>query len=76
MEEESRMDTTQVAVDVAKSVFQVAVSHAPGQVSEQHLLSRVGFRQYFADHAPVEVLMEGCGSAHHWGRELEARGHR
>ena len=70
------MNTTQVSVDVAKSVFQVAVSHSPGRVHAQHRLSRGGLRRFFAGHEPVEVLMEACGSAHHWGRELEAQGHR
>ncbi len=69
------MNTTQVSVDVAKSVFQVAVSHAPGRVDAQHRLSRGGFLRFFAGHEPVEVLMEACGSAHHWGRELVAMGH-
>jgi transposase len=69
------MNTTQVSVDVAKSVFQVAVSHSPGRVHKQHRLSRGGFVRFFAGHEPVEVLMEACGSAHYWGRELEAMGH-
>lgn len=70
------MNTTHVAVDLAKSVFQVAVSHAPGRVHTQHRLSRAGFRRFFAAHEPVQVWMEACGSAHHWGRELEGLGHR
>ena len=69
------MNTTQVAVDLAKSVFQVAVSRSPGRVDEQHRLSRARFHRFFAEHRPVEVLMEACGTAHHWGRELEALGH-
>ena len=70
------MNTTQVAVDIAKSVFQVAVSHDPGQVHEQHRLSRARFQRFFANYPPAEVLMEACGSAHHWGRELQAMGHQ
>ena len=69
------MNTTQVSVDLAKSVFQVAVSHSPGRVHKQHRLSRAGFIRFFAGHEPVEVLMEACGSAHYWGRELEKLGH-
>jgi transposase len=69
------MNSTQVAVDLAKSVFQVAVSSTPGRIDEQHRLSRAGFGRFFAAHEPVEVLMEACGSAHHWGRELTALGH-
>jgi transposase len=32
--------------------------------------------EYFARCEPAEILMEACGSAHHWGRELQAMGHR
>ena len=70
------MNTTQVAVDLAKSVFQVSVSHAPGRVDEQHRLSRRRFRTFFLHHPPTHVLMEACGSAHHWGRELQGLGHQ
>lgn len=69
------MNSTQVAVDLAKSVFQVAVSSTPGRIDEEHRLSRARFQRFFAEHPPVEVLMEACGTAHHWGRELEALGH-
>jgi transposase len=31
---------------------------------------------FFAQCEPADVLMEACGSAHHWGRELQAMGHR
>ena len=70
------MNTTQVSVDLAKSVFQVAVSNAPGRVHKQHRLSRGGLRRFFAGHEPVHVWMEACGSAHYWGRELQAMGHQ
>jgi transposase len=70
------MKTTQASVDLAKSVFQVALSTTPGRVDDQHRLSRKRFRRFFAEREPTEVLMEACGTAHHWGRELEAMGHR
>ena len=70
------MNSTQVAVDLAKSVFQVAISTVPGRVDEQRRLSRERFRRFFAERRATEVLMEACGTAHHWGRELEALGHR
>jgi transposase len=69
------MNSTQVAVDLAKSVFQVAVSSTPGRIDQQHRLSRARFQRFFAERESVEVLMEACGTAHHWGRELEALGH-
>jgi transposase len=69
------MNDTQMAIDLAKSVFQVAVSHAPGQVHEQHRLSRRRFPTFFLHQPPIHVLVEACGSAHHWDRELQTFGH-
>ena len=37
------MEHTTIAVDLAKSVFQVAVSHRPGRVDEERRLSRDRF---------------------------------
>ena len=67
--------TTTIAVDLAKSVFEVAVSEVQGRVSERKRLSRGGLAAFFANRAPAVVLMEACGSAHHWGREIEKLGH-
>ena len=69
------MDTTTIAVDLAKSVFQIAVSRKAGVVSENHRLSRTRFMRFFAEHQPATVLLEACGSAHHWARELQKLGH-
>jgi transposase len=66
---------TTIAVDLAKSVFEVAVSEAPGRVSERKRLSRAGFAAFFVNRPSAVVLMEACGSAHHWGRELQQMGH-
>ena len=70
------MESTQVAVDLAKSVFEVAVSHRAGHVAEQRRLTRTGFRRFLEGQDPSEVLMEACGTAHYWGRECRAMGHR
>ena len=70
------MDSTRIAVDLAKSVFQVAISSVPGRIDEQHRLSRERFQRFFAARGSTDVLMEACGTAHHWGRHLEALGHR
>ena len=59
------MSTLQIGVDLAKSVFEVAVSAVPGQVRERRRLSRTAFGTWFAQHPPGEVLLEACGSAHH-----------
>src|SRR5437016_14501496 len=70
------MNSTTIAVDVAKSVFEVAVSEYPGQVRERHRLSRARFRQFLAEHLPATVVMEACSSAHHWARQAQSQGHR
>jgi len=68
--------STTISVDLAKSVFEIAVSDHPGRVRERHRLSRAGFQRFLAQQQPTTVLLEACGSAHHWGRELQSLGHR
>ena len=46
------MNTTQVEVDLAKSVFEVAVSERPGHVCERHRLSRSRFRSFSLNESP------------------------
>jgi transposase len=66
-----------IAVDLAKSVYQVAESVRVGVVSQHRRLSREAFGRYIQEQAePVEWLMEACGTAHYWGRQMQARGHR
>jgi hypothetical protein len=57
------MKSATIAVDLAKSVFQVAVSHRPGKVAESHRLTRSQFERFFAERQPALVLLEACGSA-------------
>jgi len=70
------MKNTLIAVDLAKTVFEVAVSHQAGKVAEQHRLSRDKFVVWFGSHQPATVLLEACGSAHYWARKLRELGHR
>lgn len=68
--------STTIAVDLAKSVFEVAVSARPGRVGERQRLNRPALLPYFAQREPATVLLEACGTAHFWARELEGLGHR
>ena len=65
------MDSTTIAVDLAKTVFEIAVSHQPGRIALRKRLSRTKFLQFFVQQPPALVLLEACGSSHHWGRELQ-----
>jgi transposase len=62
------MKSTTVAVDLAKSVFQLAVADATWRVTEQHRLTRTQFERWFINRDVTLVIMEACGSAHHWAR--------
>jgi len=70
------MNGTTIGVDVAKSVFEIAVSDRPGEVRERHRLARDRFLGFFAPREVATVVMEACGPAHSWGREIRKLGHR
>lgn len=69
------MDITLVAVDLSKSVFQVALADGQHQVLARKRLSRSQFHQFLAQHPPVQMVMEACGTAHYWGRTAAEYGH-
>jgi transposase len=69
-------NSTVVAVDVAKTIFEVAVSDRPGHVCRRERPTRAQFLASFIAYPGATVVMEACGSAHYWGRELQKRGHQ
>ena len=70
----SAKDATVVSVDLAKSVFQLAVANGAWKVIESHRLTRAQFERWFVNRQVDLVVMEACGSAHHWARWLNALG--
>ena len=52
------MQPTTIAVDLAKSVFEIAVSRFPGKVAERHRLSRAKFLRFFAQRQPSHPQMK------------------
>jgi transposase len=68
------MNPTIVAVDLAKTVFQLAIADNNWRVIEQHRLSRGQFERWFLNRSVSLVVMEACGSAHHWARWLNGLG--
>ena len=63
-----------VGVDLAKSVFQLAIADANWRIVERQRLTRTQFERWFANRAVGLVVMEACGSAHHWGRWFSGLG--
>lgn len=69
------MHPTTIGLDIAKHVFQVHGVNTAGKVIIRKKLRRAELKAFFEKLAPCLVGMEACGTAHYWGRELEALGH-
>ena len=70
------MNTTTYAIDIAKSVFQLHwVEPGTGEIHRKKL-QRAKLMEFFARLQPSRIVMEACGGAHHWGRELAKLGHQ
>ena len=67
---------TRVAIDTSKSVFTLHATDAQGGPVLRRNLRRGELVAFFAKLPPTEVAMEACGGSHHWGRTLQAQGHR
>ena len=63
-----------VGVDLAKSVFQLCVADHHWRPIESQRLSRAQFERWFPNRTVARVVMEACGSAHHWARWLSSLG--
>src|SRR6185436_8662758 len=70
------MNNTLVGVDLAKWFFEVVVSSHPGSVACRRRLTRATFLRFVAQLPTATVVMEACGSAHYWAREIQKLGHR
>jgi transposase len=63
-------------LDIAKRVFQVHGVDAAGNVVLRRQLRRSEVVRFFAKLPPCLVGLEACATAHYWGREIAALGHR
>lgn len=69
------MKSTTIGIDLAKSVFQVSIADAQHRVTRRQRLSRTQFQRLLVHTSPAQLVMEGCASAHYWGRLAQAQGH-
>ncbi len=46
-----------------------------GELVFRKKLSRQNFQKFMANQAPALIVMEACGGAHHWVREMVGLGH-
>jgi transposase len=75
-QEETDMDATTVAVDLAKTVFELAIANAQWRIVSRQRLNRTQFTRFLAETSATHVVMEACGMAHYWGRVAQQHGHR
>ncbi|UVK35536.1 IS110 family transposase (plasmid) [Mesorhizobium sp. AR10] len=69
------MKDTMIGVDLAKNVYQLHGASMTGQVKFRRKLLRGQFLRFMESQPAAVVVMEACGSAHHWARELVNLGH-
>ncbi|PKP67933.1 MAG: IS110 family transposase [Alphaproteobacteria bacterium HGW-Alphaproteobacteria-5] len=68
-------EATIIGVDLAKNVFHLHGARADGSIAFRKKLSRPQFHKFMAGLARCLVVMEACGGAHHWAREMMRLGH-
>ena len=66
---------TMIGVDLAKNVFQLHAASMTGHPKYRKKLPRNNFAAFMAQQPPAIVVMEACGSAHYWAREMIKLGH-
>ena len=69
------MKDTVIGVDLAKTAFQIHAASLTGELLFRKKVRRPQFLQFMASQPPALVVMEACGSAHYWARELMNAGH-
>jgi transposase len=65
---------TTIAVDLSKSVFEIAVERE-GRICQRKRLNRRQMIEFFSRCERATVVMEACGSSHYWGRVIQDLGH-
>ena len=68
-------EITLLAIDLAKSVFQLHGIDDQGRARLQRRVSRAQLMPALSQLPCCTVVMEACGSAHYWGRRIRAAGH-
>jgi transposase len=65
-----------IGIDLAKHVFQLHGAAADGKVLFRRRVRREKLIGFLASQPACDVVMEACGSAHYWAREIGGLGHR
>jgi hypothetical protein len=66
--------TMTIAIDLAKTAFELAAADESGRVLERRRLSRQQLTRYFSNRSVGKVVMEACGTAHYWHPQMRSSG--
>ena len=69
------MHAMTVAVDLAKTVFELAEANDRWRLMARHRFNRRQFTGFLSVTPPTHIVMEACGTAHYWGRMAQRQGH-
>jgi transposase len=70
-----QMNITTAGLDIAKSVFHFYAVNRVGKLIKKKVLKRSEVMLAFQQFEPCTVVMESCGSANYWAREIQNCGH-
>ena len=70
------MDAMTIGVDLAKNTFEVVMRPGVAGSMTRRRFTRSQFERFLRSHRPAHVVMEACGTAHHWARVAQSCGHR
>lgn len=63
-----------IGMDISKRNFEICEMSSTGRVIRRKRLYRSEVLAYFANYRVCTVIMESCGGAHYWARELRKLG--
>ena len=69
------INNTTICIDLAKTVFQVAVFNQFGKLKSNREVSEKIMCDIIRQHPAASIYMEACGTAHHWGRKFSSEGY-
>ena len=69
------MNVTLIAIDLAKSTFQVCGVNRQGKEIFNRPTSRKKLTALIAQYPGIPVAMEACGGSNYWGRTFQQSGH-
>ena len=69
------MKITMIGLDIAKSVFQAHGTDANGKCLLKRKLGRSEVASFFGKLERCQVVLEACGTSHHWARVIRDAGH-